>query len=195
MTGTPGSDAANGAPRLIRAVRWLDRQAERPGFYPKVGLFPLLDYAVPVMPNQMLLIALAYLHPARWREIAATFAVASALGAMGVALVVQGVGGGTADWLTGNVEAAGAAFDLIRAYGVGALAVLALLPIPPRTAVLLCALAGLPALQIGAAVAVGRLVAAGLLAWVAANSPNALRRMPTIARRIDALEASRVMVA
>lgn len=191
------SDAAGGRdlPRLIRAVRWLDRQAERPGFYPKVGLFPLLDYAVPVMPNHMLLIALAYLHPARWLAVAATFALASALGAMGVALVVQGIGGGIAGWLTGNVETAGTAFDLIEAHGIAALTALALLPVPPRTAVLLCALAGLPALQIGAAVAAGRLVPAGLLAWVAANSPNVLRRVPTIACRIDALEASRATVA
>lgn len=179
------------APRLARAVRWLDREADRPGFYGKVGLFPFLDYALPFLPNQMLLIALAYLQRDRWIALAATFAIASALGAMAVALVVQLVGGGVAEWLTGNVEAAGTAFDLIEDYGAFALAGLALLPTPPRTGVLLCALAGLPVPQIGAAVVGGRLVAAGIIAWAAANSPHVLRRVPVIARRIDALDELR----
>ena len=178
-------------PRTVRAVRWIDGQADRPGFYARVGVFPFLDYALPFLPNQLLLIALAFLQRRRWLALALTFAVASALGALAIALVVQGVGGGIADRLIANVEMAGTAFDLIEAHGTWALALLALLPTPPRTGVLVRALAGLPPLQIGTAVLAGRLVAAAAIAWLAANSPAWLRRVPRVGQRLDALEGWR----
>ena len=177
--------------RTARAVRWIDGQADRPSFYLRVGVFPFLDYALPFLPNQLLLIALAFLQRTRWLGLAVTFAAASALGALAIALIVQGIGGGVANWLTANVEAAGTVFDLIETHGTWALALLAFLPTPPRTGVLLCALAGLPPLQIGGAVLAGRLVAAGAIAWIAANSPAWLRRVPGVGRRLDALEGWR----
>ena len=177
--------------RTARAIRWIDGQAGRPGFYLRVGVFPFFDYALPFLPNQLLLIALAFLQRDRWAALAATFAVASALGAVAVAVIVQTVGGGLAARLTGEVEAAGRVFDLIGAYGVWALAMLALLPTPPRTAVFLCALVGLSAPSIGLAVLAGRLVAASVIAWMAARAPGWLRRVPGPARRIDALDALR----
>ena len=181
--------------RAVRALRWIDRQADRPGFYARVGVFPLVDYALPFLPNQLLLIALAYLQRERWLGLALTFAVASALGALLIAFLVQGIGGGVAAWLTANVETAGTVFDFVQGYGVWALGLLALLPAPPRTAVLLCALAGLPPLPIGAAVLAGRLVAASAIAWAAARSPDWLRRLPGMARWIERVERMRVEAA
>ena len=174
--------------RTARAIRWIDRQADARWFHARVGVFPLLDYVLPFLPNQLLLVALSYLQRDRWAGLAATFAVASALGALAVALVVQGVGGGVAAWVAGRVEGAGTVFDMVEAHGAWALALLALLPAPPRTGVMLCAISGVPPLQVATAVLAGRLVAASLIAWLAARSPDWLRRVPGLARHVDGLE-------
>ena len=112
----------------------------------------------------MLLVALAFLKPARWAVLALTFAVASAAGAGLIALAVQTLAPGAASWLTANVEAAGTVFELVGAYGLWGLAALALLPAPPRTGVLLCAVAGVPPFGIAASALLGRLVAASAIA-------------------------------
>lgn len=184
--------AAVGRPSaLLRAVRWIDRQAGRPSFYAKIAAFPLLDYAVPVLPNQMLLVALALLQRGRWLAIAATFVLASAAGAGAMAVVVQAVGGPLAGWLTANLDAAGRVFELIESNGTWGLAALALLPVPPRTGVLLCSLAGLPPASIMLAVGTGRVVPATAIAFAAARSPHVLRRWPGMRWRLDRLEALR----
>ena len=51
--------------RTARIVLWLDRVSGRPWFLPAVSAFPLCDYVAPVLPNQVLLLALTVLHPRR----------------------------------------------------------------------------------------------------------------------------------
>lgn len=177
--------------RLGKAIRWLDDEAGRRGFLFKVGMFPLLDYALPFLPNQMLLIALALLQRSRWLALALTFAIASAIGALTAALIVQFAGGGIANWLTSSVDGAEQALALVENYGLTGLAMLALLPWPPRTGVIVCAIAGLPPIQIMLAVGAGRLVPAAAIAFLAARSPLLLRRIPGIDRQLVKLELDR----
>ncbi|TFL19324.1 hypothetical protein [Jannaschia formosa] len=176
--------------RLASALRWIDRQAARAGYYPRMGAFPFLDYALPVLPNQILLLVLACLHRERWLAIALTFAIASALGAVAVTLVVQIADSrSVARFLTGEIEAAGPVIAWIEAEGVWVLAALALLPTPPRSAVLVCALAGLPPVEIGGAIAAGRACSASAMAWLAARGS---RRLPPLARWLDRIEDLRM---
>ena len=70
--------------RAARTIVALDRRADRPWFLPAIGLFPMSDYILPFLPNQMLLLGLAMLRPTRWISLAATFALATALGALPV---------------------------------------------------------------------------------------------------------------
>jgi membrane protein YqaA with SNARE-associated domain len=170
------------------------RRSDRPWFLPFVSLFPASDYLLPFLPNQMLLAVLALLRPERWKRLALVFALATAAGAMITAFAVQAFGPSLLDSLFGGAPgpSAGAAAWLgaIERYGLAALIVAAMLPWPPRIVVLLCALAGLPPLQIGAAVAVGRLVPAFGIAWIAARSPRLVARLPGAGRLLRELRLS-----
>ncbi|MFE0425612.1 hypothetical protein [Streptomyces sp. NPDC058953] len=178
------ADAAPAGTRAGRVLTRLDRAAHRRWFLPALAVFPLGDYAVPVLPNQLLLMGVSALHPRRWRSVALTFVTASAAGAFLVATAVQGAG----PWLLetvgprvadpGELREAG---GFVTRYGAGAVAVLALLPWTPRAAVLVCALAGIPPWSIALAVLAGRPLPVALLAAAGATSPRLLRR----ARRLD----------
>ena len=180
--------------RAVRTVLALDRAAERPWFPPAIGVFPLLDYALPFLPNQMLPIALSAARTRRWWSVALTFTAATALGALGIAWLLQALGG---EWLANlrsaaEGESAARLVDWLDNSGVWLLTALALLPVPPRTGVIVCALAGLAPWSIGLAVALGRLFSAGTMAWLAAHSLPVLRRLPAIDRALTAIEAARV---
>lgn len=178
-----------------RAAQWtfaLADRSERRSFLPAVGVFPLLDYAVPVMPNQMLLLGLSALLPRRWPRLVAVFALAGGLGALVVAFAVQGFGPAIRDFLVGDAAAGAAAarvLTLIEAHGLWALTALAMLPWPPRSGVLVCSLAGLPPVGIGAAVALGRVVSSSYLALIGAKAPRLLRRWGPADRLFAELEA------
>jgi membrane protein YqaA with SNARE-associated domain len=182
--------------RTLRTVLALDRAADRPWFLPAVSLFPLADYVLPFLPNQMLLAALSVLQPRRWLVFAALFVAASASGAVLTAWAVQALGPWLLETIVGGAPERGAAADLLRVverYGLAGLILLAALPWPPRTAVIVCALAGLPPLTIGLAVALGRTVPAGLLAIGGAKAPHVLRRVRSVDRLLSQLEACRTV--
>jgi hypothetical protein len=180
----------------VRTILAVDRAADRRWFLGGVGLFPLADYVLPVMPNQMLLVALSYLRPALWRRLAAVFVIAGGVSAFAVAAALSTFGGALLAPLGGLPDQGAAAdvLDAVRTQGLWALAAIALLPTTPRIAVVACALAGLPAAGIGLAVAAGRTVPMTLLAAAGAMAPQALRRLSRVdrvMRQIDAVRARR----
>ncbi|MEO3973843.1 hypothetical protein [Streptomyces sp. CAU 1734] len=178
------ADAPHPAPggpttRAGRVLVRLDRAAHRPWFLPALAVFPFSDYALPVLPNQMILVGASALHPRRSRMIALTFVIASALGAFTVATAVQLAG----PWLLETVGGLVPGRDELREAGgfvsrngVGALALLALLPWTPRVGVLVCALAGVPPWSVALAVLIGRPLPVTLLAVAGARAPRLLRR-------------------
>lgn len=187
---------AEAAPsRSLRLALALDRAADRPWLLPAVALFPAADYVLPVLPNQLLLAALSMLRPARWWRFALAFVAGAALGAGGVAAAVETMGPWLLDAVLGGAPEGGAAaraLALIEAHGLWALALLAALPWPPRTAVILCALAGLPPLGIALAVAVGRLLPGSAYAYLGAKAPHLLRRNARVDRLFAQIEACRI---
>jgi hypothetical protein len=175
--------------RTQRAIEFLDRAAGKPWFWPAVGLFPSLDYVLPVLPNQLLMIGLSVLHPKRWRLIALVFVAASALGAFGTAWLIQFMGdnwAGIVPFGAGDSDTWKWAMDQVRSRGLLAVALLALLPVPPRTAVIACAVAGLPPEGIAAAVAAGRSVPATVIAFLCAKAPAILAKAPLVGRGVAA---------
>ncbi|MER6910378.1 VTT domain-containing protein [Streptomyces sp. NPDC000594] len=188
--------AAHRAPttRTGRILARLDRAAHRPWFLPALAVFPLGDYALPVLPNQMLLMGVSALHPRRWPAVALTFAVASALGAFLAATVVQLAG----PWLLETFGDAAPGRDELREaaarvaeHGLWALALLSLLPWTPRVAVLACALAGIPPWSIALTVLAGRWVPMTLLAAVGARAPHLLRRFRRTERILSEVRGTR----
>lgn len=183
-----------GRSRTVRTILALDRVAKRRWFFPAVSAFPLTDYFFPFLPNQMLLIALSVLHPGRWLAFAATFVLAAGAGAALTAAVIQAVGPGLISALSISAPEAGTASEVLGAveiYGLWALAGLAVLPWPPRSGVLVCAIAGLPPAGIGTAVMLGRIVPATGYALVGAKLPHMLRRVRSIERVLEDVEVNR----
>lgn len=169
--------------RLILALR---KRQQRWWFLPTISLFPLTDYVLPFLPNQMLLVVLSILSPNRWLQFALSFVIATGLGALLTALAIQAIGPQILDTLFGGAPAGDNVTRiqaLVLDYGLIALVPLAMLPWPPRSAVLVCALAGLAPLGIGVAVMAGRLVPAFGYALVGAKAPALLRRN----RKVDQL--------
>ncbi|MEU5402920.1 VTT domain-containing protein [Streptomyces sp. NPDC005963] len=184
--------------RAGRLLIRLDGAAHKRWFLPTLSVFPLSDYALPVLPNQMLLMGLSALHPRRWRMIALTFVVASALGAFLAATLFQIAG----PWLRSTLgglapqrEELSEVSDLITQYGAWGVAALALLPWTPRAAVVMCALVGIPPWTIAAAVLVSRPVPVMLLAYGGARAPLLLRRSRRLERVLLEVEAHRTHTA
>lgn len=184
--------------RPARALLALERQADRPWFLPAVGVFPLCDYILPFLPNQLLLAGLSMTVPRRWIALALTFVVATAAGASLIVAGIQEFGVPVMEQLLGEMPNASAVAPVlahIRSYGPLALIALAMLPWPPRIAVLACGLAGLPPAEVGLAVLIGRLVPATIYAGVGAKAPHLLRRFSKVDRIIREVEAAKRPVA
>ena len=184
--------------RAALLVLALERRADRPWFLPAVSVFPLSDYVLPFLPNQMLLLGLSFVLPRRWRQLALAFVLATGLGALLTALAIQELGQPLLERLFGGGPESEAVADVMAAverYGIWALVGLSMLPWPPRTAVVICAIAGLSAVTIGAAVAAGRLVPVGAYTLIGARAPVLLRRWRRIDEVLSEIEARREAVA
>jgi membrane protein YqaA with SNARE-associated domain len=174
----------------VRLALRLDALAERRWFLPVVGVFPLADYAAPVLPNQLLLGGLSALRPERWRVLAATFLGAAVVGAIVVASVAGAAGPSVLDALA-DLDGVDEAVRWVERHGLWALLGLALLPWPPRTAVVACALVGFSPVAIGAVVLAGRSVPVVATAALAARAPAVLRRFPSLDRVLTAVATAR----
>lgn len=180
--------------RPARALLALERQSDRRCFLPGVGVFPLCDYILPFLPNQILLAGLSMILPRRWIALAITFVVATAAGAAIIVAAIQRFGLPAMEQLLGTMPEASAlapVIEQIRAYGLPAVLGLAMLPWPPRTAVLACAIAGLPPLQVGMAVLAGRIVPATIYAGIGAKAPHILRKFAKVDRLMREMEAAK----
>ncbi len=180
--------------RPARTLLWLEHRANRPWFLPAVGVFPMCDYVFPFLPNQMLLAGLSMTLPQRWIALAATFVVATAAGATLLVTAIQQFGVHFIEQIFGGTPQASAleaALEQICTYGIPALIGLAMLPWPPRTAVIACAVAGLPPAQVGLAVLAGRIVPATLFARVGSKAPHLLRRSTRVDRIMREVEAAK----
>lgn len=132
--------------------------------------------------------------PRRWPALAGTFIIATAVGATLIVLAVQAFGMPLIERFTGVLQdetALAYALEQVRQHGLPMLIVLALLPAPPRTAVLACALAGFAPVDVGLAVLLGRIAPATLIAVLGAKSPRLLRRIKRIDRVMRQVEAGR----
>lgn len=184
--------------RAARTIIALEKRADRPWFLPAVSVFPLTDYVLPFLPNQMLLVGLAMSLPRRWISLVVSFVVATGLGAGLTALAIQVWGTPLVEQFFGGLPEEGAAgqiLDAVRDWGLLALVAIAMLPWPPRTAVIVCAIAGLSPLLIALAVGSGRIVPAALYAGIGAKAPQLLRRFKRIDQVMVQVEDYRLQAA
>ncbi|WP_051305000.1 hypothetical protein [Chitinilyticum litopenaei] len=137
----------------MRALRrhllgWLHRHGRRPMAIPVLALLAVGDAIVPALPTQGSVVLLGLLQPARRRLIALAFALAGTAGAA-LLLTLAATLDLPAQW----PHSWAGAQRLLHEHGLLALLVLCALPSPPRSLIVLSALAGLAWPQILLAVA------------------------------------------
>lgn len=161
------------------SLRWLIRHGRQPWAIPVLGTFAAGDSLLPMMPAEVLAVALFILQPTRVRIILVVFAAAAALSALLLALAVGGATevasqADSAAWLKGIANGPGwqQAKALFQAWGAPVLAFSALFPDSPRASIVVAALAGLPPLTITGWVLAGKLVLYGVLAWGVMRLPQ-----------------------
>lgn len=166
------------APRS-RVFRFLERFADRP-FYPAlVAAVAATDYVVPGSPSNVILVASVLPRPERWRVLGVAFAVGCAAGAVLLASLLAYLGEPATAWVREGEAGPlwGRIAGYVDAWGLLALAGLAVTPLPTRIAVAVLALAGTAPLLLGAIVLGGRLVSYPAVAWLAARAPGTLARL------------------
>lgn len=172
--------------RLSRLLGTLERFASRPWYPGLIAVVAATDYFIPGSPSNSVLVASVLPRPDRWRAIGIAFAVGCALGAFLLAMLMSTFGEPFVAWIRQS-EAAGLWLRLegiVAAYGLLALAVLAISPFPVRIVVALLALAGTAPVLLSAIVLTGRLAIYPTIAWLAARAPQAVMRLPVIKRFI-----------
>src|SRR4051794_8052638 len=81
--------------RLKRITRWIapiERVIGKPWGLPLAALLGLLDIFIGIIPTNSILVAVVFLHPAKWLRAVFWFALAGALGAGLLATLVGSVG-------------------------------------------------------------------------------------------------------
>ena len=156
----------------------LERMVDHWLFYPGLALCCALDVFVFIVPTDGLVVSSTLLRPQRWKLIALVAAVGSALGVVGLAALVKWKGAQVialffADFLHSaswhSTEA------LIDQYGPGALALIALSPLPLQPAAILTALTHVSLLGILLAAFVGRGAKFLFFTWACTHAPRLLR--------------------
>jgi hypothetical protein len=172
------------ATRGSRALRRLERFADRPSYPLLVAAVAATDYFVPGSPSNTLLVASVLPRPARWRTLGVAFAVGCALGAFLLATLMASIGEPFAAWVNrGEAAELWRRIELFaEAYGLLALAALAVSPFPVRIIVAVLALSGAAPLVLGGIVLSGRLVVYPAIAWLAARVPGVLARLLSVLR-------------
>lgn len=147
---------------------WLLTHGQRPYAIWSMSAASTLDGVLPMMPAEFMALALMIMQPRRVIQIAFVFTMSAAVSAGLLAALVSGIAQATSwpGWL--EIERQGAAWtqavSLIRAWGASALAMAAVFPDSPRTAVAVAALAGFAPISITGLVLAGKLMLYGLLA-------------------------------
>lgn len=160
---------------LKRAKRLLWQTSHSRWYIPLVGLMCAFAAATLLMPVAVLVIVAVMLRPQRWRILWLATSLTAAIGSTLLAATLQEQGmaqislafpdmANSALWQRTTVW--------IADYGLFALLAAAAFPLPQTPALVACALAKLSLPGIFLAVAVGKLLKYGLLAWMVATFPE-----------------------
>lgn len=175
-----------------RATGWARHNARARWLPAPLTAFPAADFVVPVMPNQLLLIGLSMLVPARWPVFALAFALGTAMAGGAIALGLQSAGFELSRFVSADEAGSGVtqAVGQFERFGLWFLAAVALLPWTPRLTVVACALAGFAPLAIFATLLMARIVPCVLLGLVGAHGPGLAARVPLVRRLLERAQPS-----
>lgn len=182
---------------LKRVQSWgrrLQEFADRPWYFPLLGILAGIDLFVLVIPTDALLVSSVMLQPKRWVTAFLWVAFGSSLGCAIMAGLIQWDSHLVMEvWFPSTFDSAiwhtmDVFFDR---HGWVALALIALSPLVQFPAVAIAALAGMPPLEVFVVCLVGRSIKSALIAWVATFAPRMLLRIPGLRHDLETLQDPR----
>lgn len=155
--------------------RILKRSAKSPWFAPIVGLMAAADLFIGIVPTDALVVAAVYLKPKQWIRVFAFAALGSALGSVALVEVIDLYGIAAVEAIAGKGVMQSSTWSGFESYlgdyGLLAIGLISLSPLPQQPVIALAGFAHLPSLEVGAAVLIGRAAKYGVLSWMASHAP------------------------
>jgi membrane protein YqaA with SNARE-associated domain len=170
---------------------WLVKKANNRRFILTIGILSSIDYVALFYPTQTTLILSSMLNPKKWRWITFWFAIGGTLGATMLVWVIQTFGAQMIElFFTYSTLSEGwKQFEgYIQSYGLWALLAIASIPTPARTAVVICAVAGLALFEIALSLFAGRMFAFGYTSYFAGRAPWVLKKVPGLKKFFERIE-------
>ncbi|AXQ99130.1 hypothetical protein [Pseudoalteromonas piscicida] len=171
-----------------RVLNWISENGKKPKAIAVLSGLSIGDFFVPALPTQTSVMLLAWLQPKKILTIALMFAIAAAVGSSILILLATILESFLQSAIpsqdSANFEKWQTFKHYINEYGLYALALMSLLPTPPRTMVVLSLLAGISGYLIVATVLFGKLLWFTAVVLIVSRAPNWLPKIPWIGKKI-----------
>ncbi|MGE3261948.1 MAG: hypothetical protein AB7K68_09230 [Bacteriovoracia bacterium] len=161
-------------------VKILQRYVHRVWYPPLIGLLAALDNILVFIPSDGILISSSMLIPRRWFILAFSVALGSALGALGLAALVEHHGlPWILEFFPGLNDSRSWAWTLefFDKYGLLLVFAVAVTPFVQQPAVILATLADTPLLELAAVIFAGRFIKFLLMAYIGSHAPRLLTKV------------------
>lgn len=178
-----------------RCLKWIAKHGAKPKAIVILAIVSIGDFFIPALPTQTSVLLLAWLQPKRALWIILAFAMCAAAGAS-ILVLLAGLLDQYLQMATPSQESKMhqqwiTLQGYIKEYGLFALAIMSLLPTPPRTMVVLSLLSGLAWLPIITTVFVGKLMWFGTVVVLVNIAPQWLTKLPIIGVKIQKILAQK----
>jgi membrane protein YqaA with SNARE-associated domain len=177
--------------KLKSALRQLQKFADRPWYFPLLGLLAAADLFILVVPTDALLVSSVMLQPKKWVRAFFWVGLGSALGALALGASIQSdlaahlqasstypIESSTWIWLK----------EFFAAYGAIALAVIAVSPLVQFPVVAMAAASGMPLLELFLISLAGRWIKSAVFAYFASHAPKVVLGLPFLRKELEIVE-------
>lgn len=164
---------------ITHAVKLLQYYINRAWYLPMLSLLAFLDNFLIVVPTDGILISSSMLRPQKWFWFALFTAVGSAIGALGLAWLIEGNGIAIVEKMFPNIQASSAWIrtqHFFDEYGLWLLFAVAITPFTQQPAIILAVIAGVPIFQIFLIELLGRWIKFTLMAYLGSHAPNLIKK-------------------
>lgn len=164
---------------ITHAVKLLQYYINRAWYLPMLSLLAFLDNYLVVVPTDGILISSSMLKPEKWFYFAFFVAAGSAIGALGLALIIEYYGIHIVENFFPNIQSSSAWIrtqGFFEDYGLWLLFAVAVTPFTQQPAVILAVLAGVPVFHIFVIGFLGRWIKFSLMAYLGSHAPHLIKK-------------------
>ena len=164
-------------------------QVQRPYYFLLLGFVTLIDAFVLVIPTDGLLVTSVLGHPKAWLRNALATSIGSVLGSLLLASAIELYGIDLLLTLAPGIETSSAwarSTELMLNYGIYAIFLVGLSPLPQQPIVVIAALAKISLPLLAILLLSGRLLKYLIIAFVSAKSPEYINKIRGIKKELEA---------